>query len=125
MIAVAIISILALIAIPSYLAHRHKSVIAAVLGTAGDIRAALASYASDSREAHFPLSADIGGWEALRTIANAHGSTLRSPPTAMGIETINYTSEDGTTYLLHIVVNVPQGMLGRIVAVTPGSIARQ
>jgi type IV pilus assembly protein PilA len=125
MIAVAIIGVLALIAIPNYLAHRHKSVVAAVVGTAGDIRAALASYASDHSGARFPLTTDIMGWEALRTIVNAHGSTLRSTAADMGIETIHYTSEDGTTYLLHILVNVPQGVLGRTVAVTPGSIAKQ
>ena len=54
MIAVAIISILAMISIPNYAAHRHKSVVAAVVGTAGGIRAALASYASDSSQARFP-----------------------------------------------------------------------
>jgi type IV pilus assembly protein PilA len=125
MIAVAIIGILAVIAIPNYAAHRHKSMVAAAIGTAGGIRAALASYASDSSQARFPLSADIAGWETLRTIVNAHGSNLRSASAEMGIETINYTSEDGTTYLLYIVVNVPQGVLGRTVAVTPGSVAKQ
>jgi prepilin-type N-terminal cleavage/methylation domain-containing protein len=125
MIAVAIISILAIIAIPNYAAHRHKSLVAAVVGTAGGIRAALASYASDSSQARFPLTTDIAGWETLRTIVNTHGSNLRNTSTEMGIETIDYTSEDGTTYLLHIIVNVPQGILGRTVAVTPGSIAKQ
>ena len=124
MIAVAIISILALIAIPNYAAHRHKSMVAAVVGTAGGIRAALATYASDSSQARFPLTADIAGWAALRTLVNAHGSNLRNASTEMGIETINYTSEDGTTYLLYIIVNVPQGVLGRTVEVTPGRIAK-
>jgi type IV pilus assembly protein PilA len=125
LVAVAIISILAVVALPDFASFRHKSVVAAVMGTAGDIRAGLAGYASDSSNRLFPLTADIGGWEALRTIVNTHGGSLKYTSAAMGIQTINYTSEDGATYLLQIIVNVPAGVAGRIVSVTPESIAKQ
>ena len=125
LVAVAIISILAIIALPDFATYRHKSVVAAVLGTAGDIRAGLAGYASDSSNRQFPLTADIGGWEALRTIVNTHGGSLKYTSAAMGIQTISYTSEDGATYLLQIIVNVPEGVVGRTVSVTPESIVKQ
>jgi prepilin-type N-terminal cleavage/methylation domain-containing protein len=124
LVAVAIISILAIVALPNFASYRHKSVVAAVVGTAGDIRAGLAGYASDSSDRLFPLTADVGGWEALRTIVNTHGGSLNYTSAAMGIQTINYTSEDGATYLLQIIVNVPAGVSGRTVSVTPESIAK-
>ena len=125
LVAVAIISILAVVALPDFVSYRHKSVVAAVMGTAGDMRAGLASYASDSSNTRFPLTADIGGWEALRTIVNTHGGSLKYTSAAMGIQTISYTSEDGATYLLQIIVNVPAGVAGRTVSVTPESIIKQ
>lgn len=125
MIVVAIIGVLAIIAAPNFFAYREKSLVAVAVSAAEDIRTALASYASDQSQPPFPLTADIGDWNALRTIVNMHGGRLKSTSAEMGIQTITYTSDDGMTYTLQITVNVAPGILGRTLAITPGSITKE
>ena len=60
MIVVAIIGILAAIAVPNFISYRNKSRVAAGVGTSEGIRAAFASYAADSPNNLYPLSATIG-----------------------------------------------------------------
>jgi prepilin-type N-terminal cleavage/methylation domain-containing protein len=125
MITVAIIGMLATVAVSNFLAYRDKSLVATAVGTAEGIRTALASYASDHHDSHFPLTVDIGDWDTLRTLVNTHGGKLKPTPDEMGIQAITYTSDDGTTYILQIIVNVAPGILGRTLSVTPGSITKE
>lgn len=80
MIVVAIISILAAVAIPNFVAYRAKSKISAVLGEASAIRAGLSSYAADNPETQYPATTDITTYDDLRTIINANGGSF--PPAA-------------------------------------------
>jgi prepilin-type N-terminal cleavage/methylation domain-containing protein len=125
MITVAIIGMLAAFAVPNFLAYRDKSLVATAVGTAEGIRTALASYASDHHDSHFPLTVDIGDWDTLRTIVNTHGGSLKPTSTEMGIQAITYTSDNGTTYILQITVNVAPSILGRTLSVTPGSVTKE
>lgn len=125
LIVVAIVGILVAVAVPAFQAYRHKSRVAAAVGTAEGIRSALASYAADSPSNIYPLTAQIGDWDALRALINANGGALKASAAAMAIENITYASDDGSTYTLQLTVGVPDGMAGRIVSITPASISKQ
>src|SRR5215510_14826172 len=92
MIVVAIIGILAAIAVPNFLTYRNKSRVAAVTGTGEGVRAALASFASDSTGNAYPLAASITDYAALRTIANKNGGTI--PATAGNLNFVHYSITD-------------------------------
>lgn len=124
MIVVAIIGILAAIAVPNFTAYRNRSRVAAAVATAESIRAALASYAAEQISALYPLSDDIGNYAAAVSLLNPHGASLPADPVRVSIEFLSYTSEDGETYALDIVVNVPDGIMGKQLAVTPEGIER-
>ena len=124
LIGVAIIGILVAIAVPGFTAYRHKSRVAVVVSTAGGIRSALASYAADHPRHRYPLTAQIGDWQTLRTIINANGGALEANAAEMAIEAVTYTSDDGSTYMLQMTVGVPEGVPGRLVSITPASISK-
>ena len=126
MIVVAIIGILAAIAVPNFINYRNKSRVAAGVGTSEGIRAAFASFAADSVNNLYPLSATIGtSYTNLRSIANRNGATLPTPAARVGFSTINYVSADGSGYTLTLTITVPIGTLGRTLVVTPDGIIRQ
>jgi len=125
MIVVAIIGILATIAVPNFISYRNKSRVAAAVGTAEGIRAALASYADDSTGNLYPLKASIDtAYDQLVLIANRNGGTLPANPAVVAIESLAYES-DGSNYTLIIKTTVPDNFTGRTLVVTPQGIVMQ
>jgi prepilin-type N-terminal cleavage/methylation domain-containing protein len=119
MIVVAIIGILAAIAVPNFLSYRNKSRVASATGTGEGIRAAFANYAADSSGNQYPTS--IADWAALMNIVNANGGTLKSNSSDLQITGVSFAS-DGSDYTLTMTVNVPNGVAGKTITVTPGGI---
>jgi prepilin-type N-terminal cleavage/methylation domain-containing protein len=105
MIVVAIIGILAAIAVPNLTAYRNRSRVAAAVATAESVRTALASYAAEQVSTLYPLSDDIDDYAAAVSLLNPHGASLPAEPSRVSIQSLTYTSEDGETYTLDIVVN--------------------
>lgn len=125
MIVVAIIGILAAIAVPNFTAYRNRSRVAAAVATAESVRAALASYAAEQVSALYPLGEDIADYDGAVALLNAHGAALPADAVKVSIESLSYDSEDGETYTLNIVVNVPDGVSGKRLTVTPEGIERE
>ncbi len=124
MIVVAIIGILAAIAVPNFTAYRNRSRVAAAVATAETVRAALASYAAEQVSSLYPLGEDIEDYDEAVALLNPHGAALPAGPATVSIDSLSYDSEDGETYILNIVVNVPDGVTGKQLTVTPGRIER-
>jgi prepilin-type N-terminal cleavage/methylation domain-containing protein len=122
MIVVAIIGILAAIAVPNFLSYRNKSRVASATGSGEGIRAAFANFAADSSGNQYPTA--IANWAALVSVVNANGGTLKSNNLDLQISSITFTS-DGSDYTLTMVVNVPTGVTGKTLIVTPGGIEKQ
>jgi type IV pilus assembly protein PilA len=125
MIVVAIIGILAAIAVPNFINYRNKSRVAAAVGTGEGIRAAFASFAADSANNLYPLTAAITNYTTLRTIANLNGGTLPTTTARVGFSTVTYASADGSNYTLTVTTTVPAGVTGKTLVVTPDGIVRQ
>jgi prepilin-type N-terminal cleavage/methylation domain-containing protein len=119
MIVVAIIGILAAIAVPNFLSYRNKSRVASATGTGEGIRAALANFSADSSGNQYPTS--IGDWSSLYSLINANGGTLKSASDLHQITSVVYSS-DGSDYSLQVVVNVPDGVAGKTLTITPKGI---
>ena len=124
MIVVAIIGILAAIAVPNFTAYRNRSRVAAAVATAESVRAALAGYAAEQVSSLYPLSDDIEDYDGAVDLLNPQGAALPADPVTVSIGSLSYESEDGETYTLTIVVNVPEGVTGRQLTVTPSGIER-
>ena len=124
MIVVAIIGILAAIAVPNFTAYRNRSRVAAAVATAESIRAALAGYAAEQLTSLYPLGDDIEDYDGAVTLLNPQGAALPADPATVSINSLSYVSEDGETYTLNIVVNVPDGVTGKQLTVTPSGIER-
>jgi len=131
MIVVAIIGILAAIAVPNFINYRNKSRVAAGVATAESIRAALASFASDSQDNLFPTVASMSSYGVMSTLVNRNGGTLKATAATMGIEVITYslidTDTDGTadTYALQLsVTGVPTSIDGYYIRLSPEGISR-
>ena len=122
MIVVAIIGILAAIAVPNFLSYRNKSRVASATGTGEGIRAALANFAADSSGNQYPTS--IANWSALMSVVNANGGTLKSNSSDLQITSVSFAS-DGSDYTLTMTVNVPNGVTGKTIRVTPAGIDKQ
>jgi len=131
MIVVAIIGILAAIAVPNFISYRNKSRVSAAMATAEGIRAALASYAADSTNNLYPVTAaSMNGWGTMRTTLDAAGLSLPATGTVASIAKVaSYTfgpgSSAGMTYTLTIQTTAPTGFLGHILEVTPAGIEKQ
>jgi prepilin-type N-terminal cleavage/methylation domain-containing protein len=90
MIVVAIIGILAAIAIPNFVAYRNKARVASAVGSAGSIRAAVASFAADADGNLFPLNADITNWNDLVSLTTSNGGTLKDTEQEQGMALGSY-----------------------------------
>ena len=119
MIVVAIIGILAAIAVPNFISYRNKSRVASATGTGEGIRASFANFAADSAGNEYPTA--IASWDALVSIVNANGGTLKTNSQDLQITSVTFSS-NGSDYTLTMVVNVPDGVAGKTLVVTPGGI---
>ena len=124
MIVVAIIGILAAIAVPNFISYRDKSRVAAGVSTSEGVRAAIASFAADSTGNAYPLTAAVGNYAALVTVANANGGTLPAIPANVSITAITYASADGSNYTLNVETTAPVTMVGRFLCVTPSGVIK-
>lgn len=124
MIVVAIIGILAAIAVPNFTAYRNRSRVTAAVATSESIRAALTSYAADQVNSLYPLGDDIGDYAGAVALLNPYGAALPANSAKASIASLSYDSETGATYTLSIVVNVPEGVTGRQLTVTPDGVER-
>ena len=124
MIVVAIIGILAAIAVPNFTAYRNRSRVAAAVATAETVRAALTSYAAEQINSLYPLGDDIEDYAGAVALLNPYGAALPANSAKASIQSLSYDSEDGATYTLSLVVNVPEGVAGRQLTVTPDGVER-
>jgi prepilin-type N-terminal cleavage/methylation domain-containing protein len=122
MIVVAIIGILAAIAVPNFIAYRNKSRVASVVGSAEGIRAAMANFAADSSGNLYPST--ITDWATLVSVANANGGTLKTNNQDLSVLSMSYSSS-GTDYTMTLIVNVPDGVSGKTILLSPGGIDKQ
>jgi prepilin-type N-terminal cleavage/methylation domain-containing protein len=127
MIVVAIIGILAMVAVPNFIAYRYRAKIGASVGTADSIRAAFASYASSEDDNLFPAASSISSWYDLSKICNINGATLRDTEAEQGI---NFGAYDdmGTRddyFLILSVRGVPGDVTGSQIEIRASGIIRQ
>ena len=127
MIVVAIIGILAMVAVPNFIAYRYRAKIGASVGTSDSIRAAFAGYASSESENLFPATSSISSWYDLSRICNINGATLKDTEAVQGINFISY-DDMGTRddyYLILRVRNVPADVTGSQIEIRSSGIIKQ
>jgi prepilin-type N-terminal cleavage/methylation domain-containing protein len=106
MIAVAIIAILAVFAVPNFVYYRNQAIIASAVGSCESIRTAMALYATSSDSNLFPIGEfndGSDGWESFRKFMIPLGTTLKSKMKEQGFAdfayyTIEVDGEDGADY---------------------------
>ena len=122
-----VLSTLAMIAVPHILSFRYASRVATITATATHMQQALASYAA-STQGTYPLTAAIGSWQALVDLVSISGGPLVPLPTRpaqLGVRAMTYTSLDGATYTLRLSMDVPEGMVGKSIILTPAGITKE
>ena len=127
MIVVAIIGILAMVAVPNFIAYRYRAKIGASVGTADSIRAAFAGYASSEYDNLFPAASSISSWHDLSAICNSNGATLKDTETEQGINFISY-DDMGTRSDYYLVLNVrdvPGDLTGSQIEIRASGIIKQ
>lgn len=97
------------------------------MSAADGIRAALASYAADSSDNLYPLSAAIANYADLRNLVNQNGGTLPEKASELSMKQITYQSSvERDTYTLTIELDlVRKDMLGKTVVLTPSGIEKR
>ena len=132
MITVAIISVLAAIAVPNFVAYRDKGRISVSVVTSESIRNSIAAYASDSQGNLFPDDVDISNWDALVSITNNNGATLKGSETSQGMHLHTYCTidTDGDTtpddyYFVFHTLGVKSTLYGSQIEVRPSGIMKQ
>ena len=137
MITHAIISILASIAVPTFNSYRTKSKIAACVGTAASIRAAMERFAAFSEANSFPQT-DIlpdNDWDKLRNIVKQSGGYLAINAAENGFAAgdISYTTTkhplDSTVVkdyelTLHV-LGISESKIGHKIVITSSGIYKQ
>ena len=109
---------------PNFTAYRNRSRVAAAVATAETVRAALTSYAAEQINSLYPLGDDIEDYDGAVALLNPYGAALSANSAKASIQSLSYDAEDGATYTLNIVVNVPEGVAGRQLTVTPDGVER-
>ena len=94
MLVTVIIGLLIVVAVPTYIAYRDKTRVAAGLGIGNQIQAALSSYTTTSPSNLYPDAADITTYNELMTVVNAHGGPLKNTESEMGIAFRQYGTID-------------------------------
>jgi prepilin-type N-terminal cleavage/methylation domain-containing protein len=132
MITVAIISILAAIAVPNFVAYRDKGRISSSVITSESIRNSMAGYASDSQGNLFPDNVQIATWHALVSIANNNGATLKGSESSQGLHLHTYSTIDtdgdmtaDDYYFIFHTLGVKSTLKGSQIEVRPSGIAKQ
>lgn len=100
MIVVAIIGILAIVSLPSFVSYRNRAVVASATGTCESIRTAMTAYATWSDGNLFPVGMwanGPAGWEDLRSFMAPLGTTLKPTIVQQGFSDFRYqtTAVDG------------------------------
>ena len=131
MIVVAIIGVLATIAVPNFIAYRNKAKVASAVGSAGSVRAVMASYAVDSISNLFPLDLELPDWDALYNLSTDNGGTLKTTEALQGMSLESYSDLGngtiaGEDYIfVFYTTGVPAEMSGAQVEVRPSGIEKQ
>ncbi len=127
MIVVVIIGLLVAIAVPSFIAYRNKSKIAAGVGTADSIRAAFAGYASTNADNLFPADESVANWSDLITICNLNGATLKNTEAEQGLNFYSYNDmETRSDYTLILIVRgVPADLTGSQIEIRASGIMKE
>ena len=132
LIAVTIIAILTVIALPNYVSYRNKSKISAAVSTMGTVRNALESFASNCFGHPFPADSAIIDWSTLAKICNDNGASLKTTEGETAITFVSYDrkdtngdGEDDTYELVVEVPAVPNDMFGKRLVVTPHGVLKQ
>lgn len=123
MIVVAIIAILAAIGVPSLRAYTNKSRVAQATATAASIRTALETSAVDT-EGTYPPAASLSTWQNWRDFLRQYSTPMPATSVEAGIRSITYTSANPETYNIQIEVNVPNGVTGKNIVLTPQGLTR-
>ena len=132
LIAVIIIVILTVIALPNYVSYRNKSKISVAVSTMGTVRNALESFASNCFGHPFPADSAIIDWSTLAKICNDNGAFLKTTEEEAGIAFMSYDrkdsngdGEDDTYELIVEVPAIPNDMYGKRLLVTPHGLFKQ
>lgn len=123
MIVTAIIAMLVAIGAPSLRAYANKSRVAQVTATASAIRTALEASAVDT-EGSYPPAATLATWQNWRDFLAQFSTPMPATSVEAGIRTITYTAANPETYNVQIEVNVPNGVAGKNIVLTPQGITR-
>ena len=123
MIITAIIGMLVAIGAPSLRAYANKSRVAKVTATSSAIRTALETYAVDT-EGSYPPAATLVTWQNWRDFLAQFSTPMPATSVEAGIRTITYTAANPETYNVQIEVNVPNGVTGKNIVLTPQGITR-
>ena len=127
MITVAIIGILAMVAVPNFIAYRYRAKIGASVGTADSIRAAFAGYASSEPDNLFPAVSSVSSWQDLSAICNTSGATLKDTEAFQGINFISYDdmrTRDDYNLILRV-RDVPADVTGSQIEIRSSGIIKQ
>jgi Tfp pilus assembly protein PilE len=132
LIAVTIVTILTIIALPNIISYRNKSKITAAVSTMDSVRIALESFASSCFGHTFPADSAIIDWSTLVRICNENGASLKTTEEEAGISFVNYDRKDANgdgeddTYVLIVeVMAVPNDNFGKRIVVTPSGLLKQ
>lgn len=123
MIVTAIIAMLIAIGAPSLRAYANKSRVAQVTATASAIRTAIETYAVDT-EGSYPPVATLATWQNWRDFLAQFSTPMPATSIQAGIRSITYTSANPETYNVQIEVNVPAGVVGKNIVLTPQGLTR-
>ena len=118
------------IPVSNFMVYRNRARIAATIGQAEGIRAALAGwYAADSSGNAFPSKEMIYDYPTLRTLVNAKGGMLRETENGFTFSTYDTRDSDGDgihdNYSMRLRVRgVPKTLRGWCILISPGGISR-
>jgi prepilin-type N-terminal cleavage/methylation domain-containing protein len=133
MIAVAIIGILVIFAVPNFVYYRNKAIIASAVGSCESLRTAMASYACSSNSNLFPVDEwtdGPAGWAGFREFFIPLGTTFKNNMKEQGFQdfiyrTIEVDGEDGTDYFFVFeTAGSVQTQVGALIEVSPSGIHR-
>lgn len=107
MIAVAIIGILVIFAVPNFVYYRNKALVASAVGSCESLRTAMASYACSSDGNLFPVDQwtdGPAGWAGFREFFIPLGTTFKQSMKEQGFQDFTYRTmevngDDGADYI--------------------------